>query len=91
MATELMTPDAIAATDPVSQAVIEGLSLQTAGNEFTASSSRATGESSSTRRVVQSSTRSSDGLTVQDWSGCLQRASSAERSGSLRWLRSRSR
>ncbi len=60
VATELMTPDAIAATDPVSQAVIEGLSLQTAGNEFTASSSRAKG-------IILDQTRSAIKHAVVRW------------------------
>lgn len=49
-ATEAMTPEAIAAADPASQALINALELGIPGAEFTASSSRSKGEILDTAR-----------------------------------------
>ncbi|MGA9145988.1 MAG: hypothetical protein WBZ04_00370, partial [Candidatus Nanopelagicales bacterium] len=60
VATDRLTPEAFAAADPVSQAVITGLSLSVPGNEFTASNSRAKG-------IVLDQTRTAIKHAVVKW------------------------
>ena len=81
VATDRLTPEAFAAADPVSQAVLTGLSLSIPGSEFTASNSRAKG-------IVLDQTRTAIKHAVVKWAddAGLVRLSAVGLLGRVLWI-----